>query len=64
MRPKMHAVLLDATINSALTLRLNLYQVSTQWLCGDVARVELQRRRGVVVMRGEDCEEKVEEGGG
>lgn len=27
MRPKMHAVLLDATINSALTLRLNIYQV-------------------------------------
>lgn len=27
MRPKMHALLLDATINSALTLRLNIYQV-------------------------------------
>jgi ribosomal protein L37AE/L43A len=29
MRPKMHAVLLDATINSARTLRLNIYQVGT-----------------------------------
>lgn len=26
MRPKMHALLLDATINSAVTLRLNIYQ--------------------------------------
>lgn len=27
MRPKMHALLLDSTINSPLTIRLNIYQV-------------------------------------
>jgi hypothetical protein len=27
MRPKMHALLLDASINSGLTVRLNIYQV-------------------------------------
>jgi hypothetical protein len=32
MRPKMHALLLDATINSALTLRLNIYQVRVRTL--------------------------------
>jgi len=54
MRPKMHAVLLDATINSALTTRLNIYQVDPEgghWREGQ-GGVTLRRTRQMEGGRG------------